>query len=401
MAKRRFEFFGADEKRGTKDSAKFWTINIVKNSVTVEYGRIGGSTQSKVTEFETKELARAKAEGLIREKLRRGYEEIAPERQPIASKVSTRRGNGKDIGLGGNTLDRLIPFLLEAVSNELDKEYFYPGDSVARAFHLHFKNGLGVIVHPMGLGEYRPEGENPAFGVTVALSSGEEFALPVGLAPKRWAWDKGASGWVAANFTEFEVMAQILRFGELAEIQLPWKNIVRWVLELDLAEDFAGEPEIDEWEWDSDERERLEVIWRLMRSTEMQFENVTVRATEEANFNSMADYSRLTTFLDELAGSGWVVGESCCSSCDSDYFWSNHADGPNGYKPVILWFNEQWGTNARFSPNGRLDPSFEPVKVFASSSDKKRLGYLALKHGFTPDWPDCFGWASDSQSPTA
>lgn len=87
MAKRRFEFVGADEKRGTEDSAKFWTINIVKNSVTVEYGRIGGSTQSKVTEFANKGLAKAKTDVLIREKLRRGYEKILPEWAPGLTKM--------------------------------------------------------------------------------------------------------------------------------------------------------------------------------------------------------------------------------------------------------------------------------------------------------------------------
>ncbi|REJ91429.1 MAG: WGR domain-containing protein [Planctomycetota bacterium] len=68
VAGRYFEF--VDGK-----SSKFWEISRTGNEHTVRFGRIGTNGQSKTKEFADGEVAKRDAERLIREKLRKGYEE--------------------------------------------------------------------------------------------------------------------------------------------------------------------------------------------------------------------------------------------------------------------------------------------------------------------------------------
>jgi predicted DNA-binding WGR domain protein len=65
---RRFEF-----RQG--NSSKFWGILVEGRSHTVRYGRIGTRGQSQTKEFENESTARADAERLVGEKLRKGYQE--------------------------------------------------------------------------------------------------------------------------------------------------------------------------------------------------------------------------------------------------------------------------------------------------------------------------------------
>ena len=66
--KRRFEFVDGS-------SAKFWEASVVHNAVIVRYGRLGTDGQEQTKPFAAADLAQRHAEGLIRQKLAKGYVE--------------------------------------------------------------------------------------------------------------------------------------------------------------------------------------------------------------------------------------------------------------------------------------------------------------------------------------
>ncbi len=76
---------------GTSD--KFWNIDVVGPSVTVNYGRTGTNGQTKTTSYDTAEKAKAESDKLIASKLKKGYVEgagggsitpVAPSARPAA-----------------------------------------------------------------------------------------------------------------------------------------------------------------------------------------------------------------------------------------------------------------------------------------------------------------------------
>ncbi len=92
---RRFEY--RDDK-----SEKFWHIDVQGAEFTVSYGRIGTNGQSKTKTFSDADKAQAEAEKLIRQKTRKGYEEVgqgsAPTEPSSASMAPSadRAARGKD-----------------------------------------------------------------------------------------------------------------------------------------------------------------------------------------------------------------------------------------------------------------------------------------------------------------
>ena len=56
-------------------SSKFWEAARDGCAVTVRYGRIGSDGQARTKEFSSEEVARSHAEGLIAEKVTKGYRE--------------------------------------------------------------------------------------------------------------------------------------------------------------------------------------------------------------------------------------------------------------------------------------------------------------------------------------
>jgi predicted DNA-binding WGR domain protein len=78
---------------------KFYEVLVNGTEVTINYGRIGGTGQTKVTSFATPEKAQAAAQKKIDEKLRKGYEpavrgvrQARPvTRRPTVSRASTAR----------------------------------------------------------------------------------------------------------------------------------------------------------------------------------------------------------------------------------------------------------------------------------------------------------------------
>jgi DNA ligase 1 len=56
-------------------SSKFWEVARDGCAVTVRYGRIGSDGQAKTKELASEELAERHADGLIEEKLAKGYRE--------------------------------------------------------------------------------------------------------------------------------------------------------------------------------------------------------------------------------------------------------------------------------------------------------------------------------------
>jgi uncharacterized protein (TIGR02996 family) len=59
-------------------SHKFWNIEVSGNSFTVTYGKLGAAGQTQTKTFAGGEQARAEADKLIREKLKKGYVETTP-----------------------------------------------------------------------------------------------------------------------------------------------------------------------------------------------------------------------------------------------------------------------------------------------------------------------------------
>jgi len=66
LVARHFEFSGGS-------SEKFWEISLTGDSFTVRFGRIGTAGQSQTKCFADEARAKREAEGLIMEKLRKGY----------------------------------------------------------------------------------------------------------------------------------------------------------------------------------------------------------------------------------------------------------------------------------------------------------------------------------------
>ena len=56
-------------------SSKFWEVARDGCSVTVRYGRIGSDGQTKTKDFPSEDQARHHADGLIEEKVAKGYRE--------------------------------------------------------------------------------------------------------------------------------------------------------------------------------------------------------------------------------------------------------------------------------------------------------------------------------------
>lgn len=58
-------------------ASKFWEVSVSDCELTVKFGRIGTAGQFKVKDFDEPGEARAEREKLIKEKTRKGYEEVA------------------------------------------------------------------------------------------------------------------------------------------------------------------------------------------------------------------------------------------------------------------------------------------------------------------------------------
>lgn len=61
------------------NASKFWEVSCSDCELTVKFGRIGTAGQTKVKEFDEPAEARAERDKLIREKTKKGYEEVAAE----------------------------------------------------------------------------------------------------------------------------------------------------------------------------------------------------------------------------------------------------------------------------------------------------------------------------------
>lgn len=75
MEKRYFEFHGADAKRGTASSSKFWEVWAQGSTLFTRFGKIGASGQTTVKDFSSAEKAGEALEKKTKEKIKNGYEE--------------------------------------------------------------------------------------------------------------------------------------------------------------------------------------------------------------------------------------------------------------------------------------------------------------------------------------
>ena len=78
MARRYFEFTGADTDRGTSSSAKFWEVDVEGSTLVVRFGKIGGTGQTTRKEFADADAAEAEAAKLVGQKVKKGYAETSP-----------------------------------------------------------------------------------------------------------------------------------------------------------------------------------------------------------------------------------------------------------------------------------------------------------------------------------
>lgn len=67
---RRLEFVGGG-------SAKFWEVAVDGKTVCVRFGRLGTAGQQEAKDFPTAEAAAKHADKKVREKLKKGYTEVA------------------------------------------------------------------------------------------------------------------------------------------------------------------------------------------------------------------------------------------------------------------------------------------------------------------------------------
>lgn len=86
---RRFEF-------SEGGSQKFWEIDVQGSSFTVRYGKIGSEGQSKTTACGSGDQAIAESAKLVREKLRKGYQEIGATQRNWRPPVSYGTGEHPD-----------------------------------------------------------------------------------------------------------------------------------------------------------------------------------------------------------------------------------------------------------------------------------------------------------------
>jgi predicted DNA-binding WGR domain protein len=68
---RRFEFVGGN-------SAKFWQVSTTACEMTARWGRLGTDGQSQTKGFPSTEAAEKEADKLIGQKIKKGYQEVAP-----------------------------------------------------------------------------------------------------------------------------------------------------------------------------------------------------------------------------------------------------------------------------------------------------------------------------------
>ena len=78
LMKRYFEFLGADAKRRTSSSSKFWEVWIEGLSLYTRFGKIGASGQTTVKEFPDANAALTAFDKAVGEKIKKGYVESAP-----------------------------------------------------------------------------------------------------------------------------------------------------------------------------------------------------------------------------------------------------------------------------------------------------------------------------------
>lgn len=85
MGKRRFEY--SDEK-----SNKFWEIEVKGRDHTVTYGKIGSNGQTKTKSFDNSEGSEKDAERLIKQKMKKGYEEVTSSEEPSSGELKALLG---------------------------------------------------------------------------------------------------------------------------------------------------------------------------------------------------------------------------------------------------------------------------------------------------------------------
>ncbi len=112
-------------------SHKFWQIEVSKNTFTVTYGKVGTNGQSKTKEFDTAEKATSEAEKIIKQKLKKGYKEVAipiekPKKKPQEEKIEPENSEVKTSKSGE------IDYYAELV--KFDNKY--GGENFAKGFWI-------------------------------------------------------------------------------------------------------------------------------------------------------------------------------------------------------------------------------------------------------------------------
>jgi len=76
VEKRYFEFQGADAKRGTSNSSKFWEVWIDGTTLHTRFGKIGANGQTTIKDFPDLVAAQKALDKAVAEKLKKGYAEF-------------------------------------------------------------------------------------------------------------------------------------------------------------------------------------------------------------------------------------------------------------------------------------------------------------------------------------
>jgi predicted DNA-binding WGR domain protein len=93
---RYFEFIGIDTSRGSGRAEKFWEVSLSGAEVRVRFGKIGANGQTNLKTFPDAESASREVEKLVKEKLKKGYQESSR-----MNESKPQRPDGERIGISG------------------------------------------------------------------------------------------------------------------------------------------------------------------------------------------------------------------------------------------------------------------------------------------------------------
>ncbi len=154
-------------------SAKFWAIEVLDDSYTVQFGRIGTAGQTQVKEFDSAAGARRAAEKIIAEKVGKGYTEVgARSGSLLAALCSALQANPDDRA----SRNALADYLAEQGLLPLPVAYRVNGDGTPEALEAILADPFAGLVQALVVGFcFDREGEGSGEAVKLLVNARERL----------------------------------------------------------------------------------------------------------------------------------------------------------------------------------------------------------------------------------